>query len=41
LGGMLCGRLMPGPWGAAIFITSRLIFFRIPDPEITLLPAPI
>jgi len=36
LGGMLCGRLMPGPWGAAIFITSRLIFFRIPDPEITL-----
>jgi hypothetical protein len=36
LGGMLCGRLMPGPIGAAIFITSRLIFFRIPDPEITL-----
>jgi hypothetical protein len=35
-GGMVCNRLLPGPWSAAIFITSRLIFFRIPDPEIEL-----
>ena len=37
-GGMLCKRLAPGPLGAAIFVVSRLIFFRMPDPEI-LLPA--
>lgn len=35
-GGMLCKRLAPGPLGAGIFIVSRLIFFRLPDPEIEL-----
>ncbi len=34
-GGML-SRLAPGPAGAAIFVASRLIFFRMPDPEIEL-----
>ncbi len=35
-GGMLCKRLVPGPLGAGLFIVSRLIFFRMPDPEIEL-----
>ena len=35
-GGMLCKRVVPGPLGAGIFIVSRLIFFRMPDPEIEL-----
>ncbi len=35
-GGMLCHRLVPGPVSAAIFIASRLIFFRMPEPDIEL-----
>ena len=35
-GGMLSKHVLPGPVGAAVFIVSRLIFFRIPDPEIEL-----
>ena len=35
-GGMLSKHILPGPVGAAVFIVSRLIFFRIPDPEIEL-----
>ncbi len=35
-GGMLASRFAPGPAGAAIFVVSRLIFFRMPDPEIEL-----
>lgn len=37
-GGMICKRMAPGPLGAAIMISTRLIFFRIPDPEIELPP---
>ena len=35
-GGMISKHVIPGPVGAAIFITTRLLFFRIPDPEIEL-----
>ncbi len=35
-GGALCKHLAPGPLGAGIFVVSRLIFFRMPDPEIEL-----
>jgi hypothetical protein len=35
-GGMIQSRILPTPGGAALVIASRLILFRLPDPEITL-----